>query len=113
MKFTRQDTTRLLRLGKHRKKLRKWRRPRGKHNKVRLKRTGYPVQPGIGFRKPKSLQGRVSNLYPILVYNAKSLEKLSKDNIVIIARVGAKKKLEIMKKAQEMGIKLANAGDKK
>ena len=113
MRFIRQDTSRLLRLGKLRRKLRKWRRPRGKHNKVRLKRAGYPVQPGIGYRSPSIVHGRVSGLLPALVHNVSQLEKLGKENIAVIARVGAKKKLDILKKAQELGVKIANHGGKK
>lgn len=112
-KFLRADTNRLFRLGKLKKKLQKWRRPRGKHNKLRLKRTGYPVQPGIGFRTPRKSAGKISTLVPVLVHNIKELEKLSKENIAIIAKIGAKKKLEVIKKAQELNIKLANVGGKK
>jgi len=44
-RFVRVDTHRHSRLGKGRPKLQKWRRPRGKHNKTRLKRFSYPIQP--------------------------------------------------------------------
>ncbi len=114
-KFYRADTIRLLRLGKKRRKLQKWRKPRGLHNKTRLKRFSYPVQPGVGFANPKATLGRVSGLIPMLIHNLSELFKAnSKENIIIIARsVGAKKRIEIIKKANELGITIANLRGKK
>jgi large subunit ribosomal protein L32e len=107
-RFLRSDTERYLRLGKKKRKLQKWRRPRGKHNKIRLKRFGYPIQPGIGFSSQKKEANRIKGLIPVLIYNVNGLLKLSKENIAIIAHVGAKKKLEIIKKADELKIPIAN-----
>jgi len=113
-KFLRADTFRLSRIGKRRKKLQKWRRPRGKHNKLRLKRFGHPVQPGIGYATQKSQFGKIQELSPIVVNNLQELYSLNKNNIAIISkRTGAKKKMEIIKKAYELNIKIANAGGKK
>ena len=107
-KFLRSDTERHLRLGKKRRKLQRWRMPRGKHNKIRRKRFGYRVQPGIGFSTRKDEAGRIKNLIPVLIHNTKELLKMTKENIAIIARVGARKKLEIIKKAEELKIPIAN-----
>jgi len=112
--FVRVDTCRYSRLGKGRRKLQKWRRPRGKHNKVRLKRFSYPVSPVVGFKTPKSEAGKLMGLAPMLVHNVAELQSLdNKKQIAIIARVGARKKIEIMKKADELKIKIANAGGKR
>lgn len=109
-KFLRADTVRHLRLGKKRRKLQKWRRPRGHHNKLRLKRFSYPVQPGIGYGSLRKTAGKVDGLLPSLVHNIKEMEKLnSKTHCVILARVGAKKKIDLLKKAQELNIKIINA----
>lgn len=114
MKFLRSETHRFSRLGKGRKKLQKWRRPRGKHNKTRQDRFGYPVQPGIGFGTPKKYSGKVKGLIPVLINRESELSSLTKDNIIIIARkLGARKKLNILKKASELNIKVLNAGGKK
>ncbi|MEK6928884.1 MAG: eL32 family ribosomal protein [Nanoarchaeota archaeon] len=112
LKFIRADTFRHSRLGKNRPKLLKWRRPRGKHNKLRLKRTGHPVQPGIGFGTNKKEYGKISGLSPVLVHNLHELEKADKSSIIIIANVGAKKKMEIIKKVQEKGLKIYNLRSK-
>ncbi len=112
-KFLRADTMRHSRLGKNRKKLQKWRKPTGKHNKTRKKRFSYPVQPGIGFGSPKIESGKINNLIPVLVHNIQELLKLNKTNIIIIARVGARNKLNIIKKAEELKIPIFNQGGKK
>ena len=113
-RFLRQDTTRHHRLGRKRKSLQKWRRPRGRHSKIRRKRFGYPIKVMIGFKRNQAHSGLIEGLKPILVYNVQEMSKLAKNSMAIIAaRVGARKKLEMIKKAQEMGIKILNTGGKK
>ncbi len=113
MKFLRADTCRFLRIGKKRRKIQKWRRPRGKSNKMRLGRAGYPAVPKVGFKTPKSEAHRVQGLIPKVVHNLKEIESLGKENAAILARVGAKKKLEMIKKAEELKIKIINLGRNK
>jgi large subunit ribosomal protein L32e len=110
MKFLRVDTMRYSRLGKGRRKLLKWRRPRGKSNKVRLGRAGYAVVPKVGFKTPRTQAHRVQGLIPKLVHNLRELESLGKENAAILARVGARKKLDMIKKADELKIKILNLG---
>lgn len=111
--FLRTETRRFSRLGKTRKKLRKWRRPRGPHSKVRKHRFGYPASPAIGYKVQRSERGLVNGKMPVLVHNVQELSRVPKDSIVIIARVGARKKLELIKKADEMKLPIANLGRKK
>ena len=108
-KFLRVDTAIHLRLGARRPKMQKWRRPRGKQNKIRLKRAGYMKMPRIGFKTARKDSGKIKGLVPKLVHNVQELQNITKDNIAIIARVGAKKKMEILKKAEELKIKILNA----
>jgi large subunit ribosomal protein L32e len=112
-KFLRTDWMRHSRLGKNRKKKQVWRRARGMHSKIRRMRRGYPSMPLIGYGTDKAKSGRVDGLIPVLVHNVQELSKLTKNNIAIIAHVGAKKKLEMIKKADEMKIKIANQENKK
>ena len=113
-KFIRGDSYRFSRLGKNRKKLQKWRRPTGTHSKTRRKRKGYPVVPQIGFKRANITSGKVKGLNPLLINNLFDLNLVKKDSILIISRkLGAKKKMEIMKIANEKGIKVLNAGGKK
>ena len=112
-KFLRVDTNRFSRIGKNRRKLQKWRRARGKSNKLRLGRAGYSQVPRVGFRTSRNESGRIKGLIPKLVHNVNEISALTKDNGVIIARVGARNKLEIIKKADELKIKILNLGGKK
>lgn len=110
--FLRSDTARHIRLGKKSKKLQVWRRPRGRHNKIRRKRFGYPLQPGVGFATPKHLAGKINGKTPLLVHNLKELSKATKHNIIIMARIGARKKMDLLKKINEMNLELLNGAGK-
>jgi large subunit ribosomal protein L32e len=110
--FKRTDWMRHLKLGKKRGKI-TWRRAKGKHSKIRRKRTGYPRKPEVGFKSPVKSAGLINGKIPVLVNNIKELSALTSANIAILARVGAKKKLELIKKAEEMKIQLQNVGRKK
>lgn len=104
--FLRRDSVRYSKLGKNRKKLQKWRKPKGRDNQMRLKRKGYPALPSIGYKKQSIKQAP-------MVYNLNDLNKLEKNSSIIIASIGAKKKLDIIKKAQEMKIKILNIKEDK
>lgn len=107
-KFVRQKTKQFSKLGKNRKKLQKWRRPKGGDSKMRLKRKSYPATVSIGYKSSRKKAGRIKGMKPVLVHNLKELEKVGKENIAILARVGARKKLELIKRAQENKIKILN-----
>jgi large subunit ribosomal protein L32e len=112
-RFLRVDTQRFSRIGKNRRKLQKWRRPRGKSNKLRLGRAGYAATPKVGFKTARKDSGKVKGLMPKLVHNLNELNALTKNEAAILARVGARKKLELIKKADELKIKILNLGGKK
>jgi len=100
-KFLKRDTKRFSKFGKKRKKLLSWRKPKGRDNKMREKRKGYPCVVKIGYKdkngeKPKRIQ------------NVKDLEKINKNEKIILGNVGKKKKLEIVKKAKELKMNLEN-----
>lgn len=108
-KFVRSDTVRVLRLGKKRPKLQKWRKPRGRHSKMRRKHTGYDVQPGIGYKQPALVSGLVGGKRPSYITSIKDLKSVQKgSSIVISRRIGAKKRIELLKQAHEMHITIAN-----
>lgn len=112
-RFLRQDTSLFFKLGRGRRKLQKWRKPKGRHSKMRQKRKSYPTSPSIGYRSSSKERGKINNLYPILIENLSDLNKASKDSILLLSsRLGAKKKLEIIKKADEKKIKILNLGGK-
>jgi len=112
-RFLRTDTRRFLKFGKRKKSWRTWRKAKGIHSKIRKRRAGYPSRPSIGYATPRKNAGLVKGLKPVLVHNVEELKKADKKSIVILARVGAKKKLEILKLAQEMKLPVLNQGGKK
>jgi len=99
-KFIRRNWDKYSRLGLRRKKLQKWRRPRGIHSKMRKRRAGYPTRPEIGMKSP-AVQLR-------LVGNMRELVAARKGEEIIIRKVGKKLRKEIKEKSKEMGIKIIN-----
>jgi ribosomal protein L32E len=111
--FLRRHTSFRSRLGRKRKKIQTWRRATGRHNKVRLKRKGYPIKVMIGFRTPSVERDLIQDTKPIKVMNVKELSKVGKGQSAIIGKVGNKKRLEILKAAKEKKIIVANLNVKK
>ena len=107
-KFLRRDSNRYSKLGKNRKKKQVWRRPTGRDNKMREKRTGYPSIVSIGYRTDKADRGKLEEKNTITVRNIRDLDLVGKDHIAVLGGFGKKKKLEIAKKAKEAGIKIHN-----
>src|SRR3989338_1001078 len=96
----------------HKKRLsKKWVKPKGVHAKVKLKRSGHPMPVSSGYGSPRDERGRSrEGLIVRIVNNENELEKTdAKREGVIIARgVGMKKKLFLLGKANERGIKVLN-----
>lgn len=113
MKFLRRDWIRHSKLGKNRKSKQKWKRPTGRDNKMREKRKGYPAVVSVGYRTKKSEREKIEGKNPITVYNLNDLEKVGKNDAVIIGRVGKKKRLELGKKAEEKNLHVQNINVKK
>lgn len=91
-----------------------WRSPRHSlDNKIRKQRKGYPPMVKVGYRGPKAVRGlHPSGFQEVIVYNVKDLEKVdpSIQAVKIASTVGRRKRLEIIKKAEELGIRVLNAG---
>ena len=107
-RFVRKDWRELSKLGMGRKKKQVWRKPKGRHNKLREKKHGVGKQPGVGYRSPREVRGTLHGLMPVLIFNEKQLMNLRNSEIAVVAGVGFKKKLQIASKAKQMGIKLSN-----
>jgi len=105
MKFLRRNWDKRSRLGKGRKKKQVWRKPKGRHNKMREKQKGYPAIVKIGYKQKEKEK-------PILISTLKELENTKRKDI-IIGKVGNRKKIEIAKKAKEKGIRIHNANIRK
>lgn len=107
-KFLRTDWHKKIKLGRGVKKNQKWHGAKGRQNKLRLGRKGRMQRPKIGWGANTKTKGFVEGLKTIRVENVAELLKIEKGFGVIIGKVGAKKKSEIIAKANEMKIKILN-----
>lgn len=111
MRFLRIGTSgvgRKSRLGYGRRKKQVWRRPRGRHNKRRERQKGRANIVEIGYRTEKATRDLINNKIPMRIENLKQAHAATKENIVIIARVGRKKRMEIEKILHGKNIEIAN-----
>ena len=87
----------------------KWRKPKGKDNKMRMKRSGKQPLVSVGYRGPKEVRGtHASGLKEVMISNPGQIEGLENVIVRINASVGNKKKIEIVKKAVMSNLKIAN-----
>ena len=105
-KFTRRVSFRHSKLGKGRKKKQIWRRPTGRDNKMREQRKGKPPVVKIGYKQTQSEKMKV-------VRSMKDIENLKRGQKVVLGNIGAKKKMEIVKKLDEMKIEITNLNVKR
>ena len=106
--FIRQDAHKKVKLGE------KWRKPKGIQSKMRLHRKGYRKSVSKGYKSPVLIRGALSNgLFPVYVDNLSKLESVDPKTqaIIIMAKTGIRKKIDIIKKAQELKINIANVKD--
>lgn len=101
-KFLRQDRHKMLKLGKKLKKKMKWRTAKGRHSKIRLNRKGHARRPKIGWSIGK-IRERI-----VKIENLKQFEGLKQGQKIIISKIGKMKKRQIIKKANEMKLKILN-----
>ena len=108
IKFLRRNCKDYSRLGRKRKKLQKWRAPKGRDNKMRLREKGYPRTVEIGYKTDKKERHKIDGKSVVVVENIKQLEKIGKDVVIIIAKVGKKNRMGLMKKARELNLTVLN-----
>src|SRR3989344_910443 len=88
-RFLRRKWRAYSKLGKGRKKKQVWRRPTGRDNKMREKRKGRPATVSIGYGKGKY------KIKSVVINTVGELEKMNKNQKIILGKIGKKKKLEI------------------
>ena len=88
-----------------------WRRPRGRHSKLRKGKKAREKKPSPGYSSPKPVRGTVGGLIKVYVSNSQDLKGIdpNKEIAVVKSAVGKKKRLEIAQAASEMKIKVENA----
>lgn len=88
-----------------------WRRPKGQHSKMRRREAGKRAVVQIGYRNPAAVRGlHKSGAKFVYVQDFKTLNKINpKEEIAVLsAKLGARKKYEILKAAIEKKINFAN-----
>ena len=109
VEFKRQEWFRYKKLGDS------WRKPRGKHSKLREQiDTRIPIV-DAGFRGPRSVRGlHPSGFREVLVHTPGDLDKIdaSRSAARIGSTVGSRKREIIEKRAQELNIRVLNPGVK-
>ena len=106
-KFIRQESWRYDRLAEN------WRKPKGKDNKMRKQKSGMPAIVKVGYRGPRVARGlHPSGYTDNLVHNVNELSRLDpkKDAARLGHTVGKRKRVGMIAKATELGIKVLNAG---
>lgn len=90
-----------------------WRRPRGSQGKQRRKYVSKGAIAQVGYGSPAAVKGlHPSGYSDVLISSAAELELIdpSYEAIRIASTIGARKKAIIIKKAEELGIKVLNPG---
>lgn len=103
--FKRQGEQNIKRLG------RKWRNVRGNQSKLRIHKKSRGFRPGPGYGSPKIIKSlHPCGLEDVLINNVKEMEKLDAQKQVcrIASGVGKKKRMDLIKKAGELKIKVLN-----
>ena len=107
-KFRVEEWVHYSKLGRRRKKLIKYRKARGRDNKVRLKIKGHLRNVDIGFRGEKNKRGLINGKTPVLIYNLNDLNNLKEKEIGVVGRIGSRKRIEIANYCIKHNLKLLN-----
>ncbi len=90
-----------------------WRNVRSLDNKIRRKWKGWPKPVEVGYRTPRAVRGlHPSGYLEAIVHNVKQLETLDPAThaVRVGGAVGRRKRMEIVKRAREMGFHVLNPG---
>lgn len=88
-----------------------WRRPRGEDSLQRRNKKSRGARPTTGYCQPRKIRGlHPCGLQDVLIFNAEQLGAFDpkKHALRIAAGVGKKKRIEMVKKAQEKGFRILN-----
>jgi large subunit ribosomal protein L32e len=89
-----------------------WRRPKGRHSKLRQKEKARGRHRSPGYGSPKAARGRLrSGLKEVRISTSSQLKDINpkEDAAVIAGSVGKAKRTQIIEQAKKKGIKIINA----
>ncbi|MBT4135757.1 hypothetical protein HOD75_04465 [archaeon] len=111
-KFKRTDFSKFSKLGVRRKKKQVYRKAKGLDNKIRLNMKGHVKKVKVGFKNEVAKRHLVDDKALVNVKNIEEIKNLKKDEIGVVAKLGAKKKKEIAEFALKEKIRLYNLNPK-
>jgi len=87
-----------------------WRKPKGYHSKIRRRFRGRRKMPCYGYASPNAVKGMtMQGLLPVRVENvAEAARLVAKRDTAVIAAVGKRAKVDIIKKLLEAKVKILN-----
>ncbi|MFH1500689.1 MAG: eL32 family ribosomal protein [archaeon] len=106
-KFLRRNWKNYARLGKGRKKMQKWRKPKGRDNKMREKVRGKSGIVSIGHKNKNSNEKRIT------IRTLAEAQKINKGQVVNLGKMGKKKKIEIARIATQKNFIIQNLNIKR
>ncbi|MBI4441164.1 hypothetical protein HY639_03280 [Candidatus Woesearchaeota archaeon] len=92
----------------------KWRRPTGRHSKIKHQFKGSRKMPSCGYRSPVAVRGLTRHGYvPVVVYTMADLERVNPktDTVIIGSTVGNRKRALFLAKIIEKNLRVHNVRD--
>jgi len=89
----------------------RWRKPSGRHSKLKVREKSKGSLPGVGYRAPKKMRGlHPSGFREVLIQNLNDLERIDREKEAgrISSRIGKRKRKVIVEKAKELNVKILN-----
>jgi len=89
-----------------------WRKPRGVHSKLRLRRRGKPQMVSVGYKMPDEVRGLTrEGLQQVFVSAPEHLKFIKTGEVAVLHKVSNKRRLEILQAAQKLNAKILNFKD--
>lgn len=91
----------------HKKKRLKnnWRKPKGRHSKLRLNHGGHRKNPSVGYSSPKKVKGlNREGIKEVVIRNIGDLENIKEERVVLSKKIGIKKRLKILEELEKKGL---------
>jgi large subunit ribosomal protein L32e len=89
-----------------------WRKPRGVHSKMRLRRRGKAVMVSVGYKMPEKVRGLTKQgLSQVMVSSPEHIKFIQSGEIAIIRKVSNRKRLAILEAAKIANVAVLNFND--